>query len=195
MKLKKTFIITHIWLFLCQITWAIWYGPYHRGFITHIIWGRSRGKLLKSTLIFRRIIKITTTKIRSIKSFWSKHVFIPISLVNEPFKSLRVDFIFDSRTLQRVSIFMTDLFAIYVAHIPYLLFEIVQGQHGNYYYIINELLTGTFFFCLTSTLDRPLFEVIDINPCYMKFNVFDRLHRCWRHVDVGDFILVTIFGF
>ena len=57
---------------------------------------------------------------------------------------------------------MTDLFAIYVAHIPYLLFEIVQGQHGNYYYIINELYWNVF--CLTSTLDRPLFEVIDINP-------------------------------
>ena len=41
-------------------------------------------------------------------------------------------------------LFMTDLFAIYVAHIPYLLFEIVQGQHGNYYYIINELYWNVF---------------------------------------------------
>ena len=144
--------------------------PYHRDFITHIIWGHLKGNIRIKKPPRQRVIKIRTwiMKIRSIKRFGSnpyRYLFhSDLNRTSKASPSSSSDFptIFGDftreRTFQKPScwfhlrlaystagfLFMTDLFAIYVAQIPYLLFEIVQGQHGNYYNIINELYLNVF---------------------------------------------------
>ena len=66
--------------------------------------------------------------------------------MNAPFKSLRVDFIFEKTHLLYSGFLIYDRFICnYVALGPYLLFDYIQGQYGDYYYIIIELYWNMFY--------------------------------------------------